>query len=334
MHRPGMDITTHTGPTMTDTTDGLAVVTARGLVCRYGDVTAVRGLDLTVHRGELFALLGTNGAGKTTTLETLRGHRRVDEGYVEVLGRDPVAGRRELAARTGTVFQSSGAPGGLTPREMLALWRQLTPDARRHLDPDRVLAQVDLTHRADTRIEHLSGGERRRLDLAVALINDPELLFLDEPTTGMDPEARERTWETVRDLLRCGTTVVLTTHYLEEAEALADRLAIVHRGQLTAAGTLAEVVATAPARIGARLSGEAPPPPPVGDTRRLDATGRLSITTRRLQHDLTALLRWADDHAVQLSELRASEASLTEVFHGIAGTEPTDLDHSQEEASR
>ncbi len=303
--------------------DRPVVLSVRALRCRYGTFEAVRGIDLTVRRGELFALLGTNGAGKTTTLETLEGHRRAHDGHVEVLGVDPFAERRRLAARIGLVFQSSGLPAGLTPREVLGLWPRLTPSAARHLAVDDVLARIELDHRADVRIGALSGGERRRLDLGLALINDPELIFLDEPTAAMDPEARLRTWRILRELLADGVTVVLTTHELEEAEALADRIAIMHDGLLAATGTLAELVATHPAVIAARLPHGAPPLPDLGGHVEHDVDRRLRIETRHLQRDLTALLLWSRDHGVRLDDLQATEASLAQVFHAIAGHGPS-----------
>lgn len=322
--RPLSDAATLGIPPSSDT--ALAV---RDLRCWYGDYEAVRGIDLTVHRGETFALLGTNGAGKTTTLETLEGHRRADEGHVEVLGLDPSRDRRTLAARIGIVFQSSGLPADLTPTELLTTWRSLTPGAAHHLDVGEVLTRVELEHRASVQIRVLSGGERRRLDLAVALLTSPELIFLDEPTTGMDPQARERTWQILRDLRAEGVTIVLTTHYLEEAEALADRLAIMHEGGLAATGTLAEVVATRPATIRVDLpAGAATPPELQGDVEVED--GRLMVATRHLQDDLTCLLRWARTHELRLSGLHASEASLSQVFHDIAGASLPDPHHAEE----
>ncbi|MFP4312295.1 MAG: ABC transporter ATP-binding protein [Nitriliruptoraceae bacterium] len=310
---------TRTSPTQPDPRGPVALA-VRGLHCRYGDFEAVGGIDLTVRRGETFALLGTNGAGKTTTLETLEGQRAPDDGDVEVLGLDPRADRRALAARIGVMFQASGLPGDLTPHELLDVWTRLTPDARSHLDVRDALTRVQIDHRAEVRIRQLSGGERRRLDLALALVNRPELIFLDEPTTGMDPQARERTWQILRDLRDDGVTIMLTTHYLEEAEALADRLAIMHAGRLAAAGTLAEVVASQPATIRAALPATAPElPPPVGDAE-VGAGGEVTIATRHLQRDLTDLLLWAREHDLYLEGLQASEASLAQVFHAIAGT--------------
>lgn len=333
-----MDTTTHatdrpapTGASPERPTE--TVVSARGLTCRYGDTVAVDGVDLEVRRGELFALLGTNGAGKTTTLDTLEGRRRPDAGEVAVLGLDPRAHRRELAARVGTVLQSGGVPAALTPRELLRTWARLHPDAQA-LHADEALARVRLSHRAEVRAGSLSGGERRRLDLALALSTQPELLFLDEPTTGMDPEARERTWGLLRDLLRTGTTIVLTTHYLEEADALADRIAILHRGRLARRGTRAELVADHAGHIDTEVATTALReglPSLHGEVQR-DVRGsatRLRVRTRALQADLTALLTWAATTRTELLGLRAGEASLDDVFHAVAGTRPS-LDTDQE----
>ncbi len=218
-------------------------IEVEGLRCRYGDFEAVRGIDLRARQGELLAVLGTNGAGKTTTMEVLEGRRRGDGGRVRVLGRDPHSDRRTLAAHVGVVFQESALPDQLTPREFLQLWHRVAGDGQLvHRPADAQLDRVDLTHRRDMRIAALSGGERRRLDLAIALSADPQLLFLDEPTAGLDPESRADTWELLRGLLRMGTTVVLTTHHLEEAEALADHLAILHQGRVQVEGSRTELL--------------------------------------------------------------------------------------------
>ncbi|GAA3537647.1 multidrug ABC transporter ATP-binding protein [Aeromicrobium flavum] len=303
-----------------DTTDA-TVIKARGLSCSYGDFVAVRDVDLAVRRGELFALLGTNGAGKTTTMETLEGHRAAGGGEVRVLGLDPRRDRATLRPRIGMMLQETGFAGDLTVRETLRMWAALTTRP----DPvDDVLARVDLADRASTRVVQLSGGQRRRLDLALATLHRPEVLFLDEPTSGLDPESRQRAWGIVRDLLAAGTTVVLTTHYLEEAEALADRLAIMHAGRVVREGTLEQIVGTAPAHVsfrapvidGARLERELLT---VVDPQGLDIRGdqvRLEVTD--LQSALGRLLRWADQHDHRLGRLHAQEASLAEVFTRIS----------------
>jgi ABC-2 type transport system ATP-binding protein len=205
----------------------------RDLHKRYGEYEAVRGIDITVHRGEVFGLLGPNGAGKTTTVEILEGYRERTSGEVSVLGYDPARRQIELRRRIGIVLQAGGIYNHVTPREALAHWASFYPRPR---DVEEVLELVGLTQRADVRSRKLSGGQLRRLDLALALVGDPELMFLDEPTTGFDPEARRGAWETVRKLRALGKTVLLTTHYLDEAQALADRVAIVKDGRVLAIG--------------------------------------------------------------------------------------------------
>jgi ABC-2 type transport system ATP-binding protein len=223
----------------------MAVMT-RGLRKSYGDRAAVSGLDLSIHRGEVFALLGPNGAGKTTTVEILEGHRRRDGGTAEVLGQDPAGGPRHWRARIGIVLQSATEGGELTVAELVSHFARYYPHPR---DPDEVIETVGLAGQARTRLRALSGGQRRRADVALCIIGDPELLFLDEPTTGFDPAARRAFWELISALAESGTTILLTTHYLEEAEALADRVGVLAGGRLVAAGT--------PDQIGGRATAEA-----------------------------------------------------------------------------
>ncbi|MFF3910351.1 ABC transporter ATP-binding protein [Streptomyces sp. NPDC001848] len=218
---------------MTTHANGLAV-DVRGLRKQYGDVTAVDGIDLEIPRGEVFGLLGPNGAGKTTTVEILQGNRDRDAGEVSVLGADPARGTRAWRSKVGIVWQDESAPAELTVRETVRHFARYYPRPR---DPERVIALVGLEAKASSRIKALSGGQRRRLDVALGVIGDPELLLLDEPTTGFDPAARRQFWELIRLLADEGTTILLTTHYLEEAEALAHRLAVVARGRVVAEGT-------------------------------------------------------------------------------------------------
>jgi ABC-2 type transport system ATP-binding protein len=208
-------------------------IEVRDLHKRYGEHEAVRGIDIEVRRGEVFGLLGPNGAGKTTTVEILEGYRARTSGEVSVLGYDPARRQIELRRRIGIVLQSGGVYSHITPREALAHWASFYPRPR---EVEEVLELSGLQEQADMRSRKLSGGQQRRLDLALALVGDPELMFLDEPTTGFDPKARHSAWETVRKLKQLGKTVVLTTHYLDEAQALADRVAIVKDGRVLAIG--------------------------------------------------------------------------------------------------
>ncbi|MFF5986760.1 ABC transporter ATP-binding protein [Prauserella flavalba] len=294
------------------------VIEAAGLRCSYGSFEAVRGVDFEVRQGELFALLGTNGAGKTTTLETLEGLRRPTSGTVRVLGMEPYAERRRLSSRVGMMLQESGFAGDLTVTETVALWQDLSS---KRSDADEAMQLLDLAHRRDVRVKQLSGGERRRLDLLLAVLGKPELLFLDEPTTGLDPESRKAAWDVIRTLLAEGVTMVLTTHYLDEAESLAHRLAIMHEGRIAVSGSLVDVLAAERARIGFDLPRETPVstlPDFVGelDRDRL-AQGRVELQTTDLDHDLTAVVQWRSAHQVPLLRFRAQHASLDDVFHGV-----------------
>ncbi|MEO3755665.1 ABC transporter ATP-binding protein [Streptomyces sp. B6B3] len=218
--------------------DAERVVHVRGLRKRYGQVTAVDGVDLGIQRGEVFGLLGPNGAGKSTTVEILQGHRSRDAGTVSVLGRDPATADGTWRARVGIVWQDESAPAELTVAESVRHFAHYYPRPR---DPGEVIELVGLAGKARSRIKSLSGGQRRRLDVALGIIGDPELLLLDEPTTGFDPAARRQFWELIRRLAEDGTTILLTTHYLEEAEVLADRLAVIQAGRVVAEGTADDV---------------------------------------------------------------------------------------------
>ncbi len=294
---------------------------------------AVRGVDLHVARGELFALLGTNGAGKTSLMEVLEGLANPNEGRVRVLGHDPVVDRRHVRPRTGVVLQESGFPGDLKVGEMARTWARTLSRPR---PPADVLDVVGLSHRADVAISSLSGGERRRLDLALAVMGRPELLFLDEPTTGLDPESRRGAWDLVRSLVADGTTVMLTTHYLEEAEQLADRIAVMHEGAIVREGTPAELVAEEPARISFTLDADVRLPALAGDhaaVRSRDAT-RHTIETRALEEDLHVLLSWARETRVTLGALDARSASLEQIFLAVArGATDASTTHETQEVT-
>jgi ABC-2 type transport system ATP-binding protein len=215
-----------------------AAVSVRDLRKTYGAFEALRGVDFDIEEGETFALLGPNGAGKSTTIEILEGYRDRSGGTAEVLGVDPQHGGTEWKARLGIVLQSGIEAADVTVREQLVHFSRFYPQRR---DVDELIAAVGLTDKAKTRIRNLSGGQRRRLDVALGVIGRPELLFLDEPTTGFDPEARHQFWDLIRDLKREGTTILLTTHYLDEAAQLSDRVAVIARGTLIDIGAVDEI---------------------------------------------------------------------------------------------
>ena len=220
----------------------MSAIEVRNLRKSYGSREVLHGLDFDVEAGEVFALLGPNGAGKTTTVELLEGYRSRDGGEVLVLGEDPEHGGRRFRARIGIVLQSTAVYPALTVRETLELFAAYYPAPR---DPTEVAALVGLSGERDTRVRALSGGQLRRLDLGLALVGDPELVFLDEPTTGFDPAARRRAWDTIRELRSLGKTVLLTTHYMEEAEALADRVAFMREGRIVRTGSPRDLLADA-----------------------------------------------------------------------------------------
>jgi ABC-2 type transport system ATP-binding protein len=285
--------------------------------------TAVKGVSFDVHHGEVYGLLGTNGAGKTSTLEIVEGLAAPTAGTVRVLDKDPVADRAWIRPELGIMLQSGGLPKELTVAETMRMWAGTcsTP-----LPVDAVLDEVDLGHRTDVRVGSLSGGEQRRLDLACALLNDPSVIILDEPTTGLDPESRSRTWELLGSLKSRGVTMILTTHYLEEAERLADRIAIMDRGVIAVEGRLDELAATEGAEIsftlpqatGGRMQDVFPTFPGAQVTRDGDD---LRIETSDLQRDTHRLLDWAAANDVTLGHFSARPASLERVFSKIAGAD-------------
>ncbi|MFN8638555.1 MAG: ABC transporter ATP-binding protein [Dehalococcoidia bacterium] len=296
---------------MTQAPQPEVAIRVRGLRRRYGDLEAVRGLDLEIHRGEVFALLGPNGAGKTTTVEILEGYRPRTDGEVSVLGFDPARGERALRERVGIVLQETVADQYLTVREMVEMYRGYFPHPG---GVDETLALVGLIEQADTRVRRLSGGQRRRLDVALGIIGDPDLLFLDEPTTGFDPSARREAWEMVRGLRALGKTVLLTTHYLDEAQQLADRVGIMARGRLIALGTPDQLIrAGGEAAIefdyGAELGPLPDLPAPVSR-----ADGRVSIVTAEPTRVLQPLTAWALAAGRELGNLEVTHPTLEDVY--------------------
>jgi ABC-2 type transport system ATP-binding protein len=292
-----------------------------GLERRYGDFHAVRGISFEVHAGEVFALLGVNGAGKTSALEVVEGLSAPSGGSVRVLGHDPRRDRGAVRRHLGVLLQHSGLPGDLTVRETVQTWARTLTDPRPVAE---ALEQVDLTGRADVRVRSLSGGERRRLDLALALLGRPRVVVLDEPTTGLDPESRRAVWAIVRGLVDGGASVVLTTHHLEEAEELADRIAILQAGVVALAGTPEEISASQPATIRFTVPEGAPPLPRLPGVRVEHLAPHVQLSTFALQHALTQLLAWASEHGLELSGLQARTASLEQAFLAVVdGTVPT-----------
>jgi ABC-2 type transport system ATP-binding protein len=250
----------------------MSVVTVQGLRKTYGDLEAVRGIDFAIEAGEVFGLLGPNGAGKTTTVEILEGYRKRDAGTVEVLGTDPQKAGSAWREQIGVMLQSSSLYPNLTVRESLRVFAGYYAHPR---DPDEVVELVGLTEKRDDRVRKLSGGQQRRLDLGIALVSDPQLIFLDEPTTGFDPGARRAAWETIRSLRALGKTVLLTTHYLDEAEQLADRVAVLRDGVIVREGRPSDLTGGAvETEIRYRRGGET-------------IVERMQDPTRRL-HELTA----------------------------------------------
>ena len=296
----------------------MPAIVVEGLRKEYGLLAAVADLSFTVEESEVFALLGPNGAGKTTTVEILEGYRDRTSGSVRVLDYDPATGGRDFRERVGIVLQEAGFDEDFSPRELLTLYRRMYP---RRLPVDEVLELVGLTEKRDAKVRTLSGGQRRRLDLALGLIGDPDLLFLDEPTTGFDPGARRKAWELIDNLRQLGKTVLLTTHYMDEAEHLADRVAVMVHGRAVAIGTPGEL---RDGQHGSVVSFRLPDDVAPASLPRLD--GGLErdgldweLETEHPTHALRTLTTWADEQGIELDALAVSRPSLEDTYLNLVG---------------
>jgi ABC-2 type transport system ATP-binding protein len=302
----------------------MSAIVVEGLCKTYGLVRAVDDVSFTVAAGEIFALLGPNGAGKTTTVEILEGYRDRTAGSVRVLGIDPATGGRAYRERIGVVLQSAGFEEEFTVRELVSLQQRLFP---RHYGVDEVIDLVGLADKRTARVKGLSGGQRRRLDLALGVVGAPDLLFLDEPTTGFDPGARHRAWELIEGLRRTGTTILLTTHYIEEAERLADRLAVIRDGRLIALGRPDDL-----GTDGGRASVvrcRLPAGTAAGDLPHLSAIpsvvdGWLRLETHASIRDVHELTGWAVRRGLDLSSMSVARPTLEDVYLRLVG-EPADV---------
>lgn len=306
--------TTHTQ------TEGLAIE-VRDLRKAYGEVDAVRGVSFEVARGEVFCLLGPNGAGKTSIVEILEGYRTRTQGDVRVLGLDPARGERELHERVGIVLQESGLQNDLTVRELVEMYGRYHVRRR---PVDEVIELVELNEKADVRARKLSGGQKRRLDLALALVGDPDLIFLDEPTTGFDPSARRQAWSTIRSLCDLGKTVFLTTHYMDEAQHLADRVAVMNAGQIIAMGRPEELGGRdlRPAEIHFSLPhdwslGDLPDLP--CERRSLEGD-RVLIVTKEPVLAAQRITTWAVDNDVDLGHFSVNQPTLEDIYLELTGS--------------
>jgi ABC-2 type transport system ATP-binding protein len=304
-----------------------AVIEVRDLRKSYTDVEAVRGIDLSVRRGEVFALLGPNGAGKTTTIEILEGHRDKDSGEVRVLGFDPATGDREFRSRIGIVLQNAGVERFLTVEEVLELFRGYYVKPR---PLDELLRIVGLEEKRKSLVRRLSGGQVRRLDTALALAGDPELLFLDEPTSGFDPAARRDAWDMIAGLRTLGKTIVLTTHNMDEAERLSDRIAIMAAGRIVAEGTVDSLRDEMPGTvISFRTPDRDLPEGLLASTSLRD--GFVTIDTDEPTKTLHHLTSWATHAGVDLDELRVVPTSLEDIYlHLVEASLPAHPEVSKE----
>jgi ABC-2 type transport system ATP-binding protein len=298
----------------------VTAIVVEGLKKSYGDVEAVRGISFTVEEGRVFAFLGPNGAGKTTTVEICEGFRRPTSGTVSVLGYDPSRGEHALKERIGIVLQTTGVDLFMTVAETVEMYRRAYPTPR---PLDEIIELVGLKEKRDTRVGKLSGGQQRRLDVAVALAGDPQLLFLDEPTTGFDPAARRGAWQIIRDLKSLGKTIFLTTHYMDEAHNLADEVAIISKGQIVAQGSPASLGGrdTAATLLRFRLSQGADELPEPFRASASVSEGVVRLSTEDPTRALHQLTGWALERGVRLEDLEVTRPSLEDVYLEITGGE-------------
>jgi ABC-2 type transport system ATP-binding protein len=305
--------TTHTQ------TDELAIE-VRDLRKAYGEVQAVRGVSFEVSRGEVFCLLGPNGAGKTTIVEILEGYRTRKDGEARVLGMDPAHGHRQLRERVGIVLQQCGVQNDLTVTELLEMYGRYQPRRR---PVDELLELVELGEKRSTRARHLSGGQLRRLDLALALVGDPDLVFLDEPTTGFDPGARRQAWSTIRSLCDLGKTVFLTTHYMDEAQHLANRVAVMNAGRIIAMGRPEELggrdLRPAEVRFSLPAQWSLGDLPDIPCQQRVLEGDRVVVLTKEPVVATQRITTWALDHDVDLGHFSVTQPTLEDIYLELTG---------------
>lgn len=310
----------------------MSAIEVTDLYKSYGDANALRGICFSVQEGEIFAMLGANGAGKTTTLEILEGHRKRSGGKVSVLGLDPEHGGRALRERIGVVLQAAGIDPELTVKELVSMYGAWY---RHPLPTDEVISAVGLEEKYHARVGTLSGGQQRRVDLALALVGDPELIFLDEPTTGFDPVARRRTWELIDALRRYGRTIVLTSHYLDEVQHLADRMVVMVGGRIVAEGTPESLGASElhGTLIRFQLRGSDPIvalPPKLAKIVSVHG-GEYTVRTTDTTATLLELCRWAVARRLELRSLEVIKPSLEDIYLELVRSEPTEAPLDVEE---
>lgn len=296
----------------------MAVIEVADLTKNYGDVEAVRGVSFSVEAGEVFALLGPNGAGKSSIVEILEGHRSKTSGSVIVLGRDPGKAERSYRERIGIVLQESTVEAQLTVEEIIDVYGSMYPNRRR---TGELIELVGLQDKTKARIKTLSGGQKRRLELALGIVGDPELIFLDEPTTGFDPSARRQAWSIIENLTSLGKTVLLTTHYMDEAQQLADRVAVIANGRFVAEGTPDTLGGreTANTLITFQLNGQSSDGFPLKDAI-FSPSGGVTVKSSDVTRDLYAITRWALDAGIELSNLGVARPSLEDIYLELTGS--------------